>query len=79
MRIRFLQPGSAAETASRVDLAGWFTCNSSEKQVFFENEFTAEKDSEFGLIGIHLNKLLTDNESYEEIFKKTEHEKINSI
>lgn len=68
MRIRFLQPGSAAETGPRVDLAGWFICNSSEKQVFFENEFTAEKDSEFGLIGIHL-KLLTDNESMKKFLK----------
>ena len=69
MRIRFLQPGSAAETGPRVELAGWFICNSSEKQVFFENEFTAEKDSEFGLIGIHLNKLLTDNESTKKFLK----------
>ena len=68
MRIRFLQPGSAAETGPRVELAGWFICNSSEKQVFFENEFTAEKDSEFGLIGIHL-KLLTDNESMKKFLK----------
>lgn len=74
--IRFLQPNCTSDPGSWVVLAGLHVIRLKNTFLtFLEEEFTSEKDPEFGLIGMKINKWLRNNESRKKFVKSRVHMK----